>query len=757
MTVHGRSKNRLWQEVERLRDTQSFSLRDIVASAQVNGPVHWRDVAALAPSERSVLSRPPYLLEFLARFAQQVAPAAILDPFASSPLPLAAVAEALPATQLVGLAADPAVRDIGNAIAPAVDWRASDPLTALGSPEADDFDLILLSPPLGMRLPPELAVQPPQPPSREVADYVLLRSLQRVSPAGRVLYHCTDGIFFKRGGQLLEACAAVGFHLTGVVSVDRGFGPSTGISSSLALFEREATSELFVGRLDDRTSVPRLIDNMLSRRTDPANFHLGVLVERTYRGWRPFVLQRELVEAFGAERLTALGELGSVRSLSLRRQNDYEMPANAVLVPAVGAGEVLTYQPSHEGKNPLRLIEVQLDPEKARAEYVAAILSSSVGKRLRESTATGSTLPHIDAASLAEVRIPIPRLAAQAKAIAAASHLASMEATVERLRSDLWRRPDQAKRVVERLESAARVDPVRRWLEALPYPLASVLQRYVALRDPEARVQSLINFFEATAQFGCAVLLSVFRADPNLFAEVQSDLAKAAPPGRQLFDRADFGLWLGMGATLARNARRLAGDKERQEAFQAAIGPANVLVNQLSNKTLWALLDRARVVRNQRAHGGVVSREQLDQWLSGLEALLGDIEQALGTSFEDVDLVLVEEGGYKNGVYTYRAAERLRGANAIFEQFELQTREPLESEHLTFVGRDTAISPVLKLVPLVRVGATPGNVRNACYFFESRKDGAVSYVSYHFEGEPRVKLHDHDLEELVREINQNQG
>jgi hypothetical protein len=82
---------------------------------------------------------------------------------------------------------------------------------------------------------------------------------------------------------------------------------------------------------------------------------------------------------------------------------------------------------------------------------------------------------------------------AQNKAMTAASQLASVEAAVVRLRSELCRHPQQAQRVIERLESAAKADPIRRWLEALPYPLASVLQRYAALRDPEARVSSRVR------------------------------------------------------------------------------------------------------------------------------------------------------------------------------------------------------------------------------------------------------------------------
>ena len=79
---------------------------------------------------------------------------------------------------------------------------------------------------------------------------------------------------------------------------------------------------------------------------------------------------------------------------------------------------------------------------------------------------------------------------------------------------------------------------------------------------------------------------------------------------------------------------------------------------------------------------------------------------------------------------------------------------PLESGHLVFVGRDAAISSVLMLVPLVRVGGTTRATRNACYFFNSRvDDGRFAYVSYHFEDKPRLKIEEPELRQLALDLN----
>lgn len=659
MATGNRADGRLWQEADRLRgEGGALSLPALVVRAGETGPVDWRDVAVFAAGQRSVIARPTYVLVFLAELTRRLRPVSVLDPCATSPLPLAAVADAAPNARLVAAAVDPEVRDMGAVLTPMADWSLG-PDALFGRTQGQSFDLVLLSPPLGMRAQPEYLEAVAPMPGLEVADYTLLRSFGRATPAGRVLCQTTDNLFWRRNGQVLAACAEQGWHLTAAISTDRGYGPTTALPTSIAVFETAPTDQLFIGRLDEDTSISVLVNNLLAHRSDQVNFHRGVLTDYSYRGWQTFVVQRELVDAFGGSQLFTLESMGKLRSVALRAERHHESPENVVFVPGIGKGDVTTYPPAYEGKGSYRVVEVQLDPNRARADYVAALLSSPIGKRLREGASRVSTLPHVDLKALASVRIPLPSLSAQQEAIEAAGHLASMETTVERLRSDLWRHPAQSRRVVERLERAARLDPVRRWMESMPYPLASVLQRYVALRDPEARVQTLVNFFEAMAQFGCAVLLSILRADQRLFEQAQPDLAKAAGPGRQLFDRADFGLWLNVGPTLAKNIRRLAGDKALQEALQVATGPAGVLLEKLSDKRFWAMLERARNIRNQRSHGGVISPEQSLKWLSELASLLSDVEQALGTAFEDVDMALAAEGGYSHGMHTYLKAERL--------------------------------------------------------------------------------------------------
>ena len=98
---------------------------------------------------------------------------------------------------------------------------------------------------------------------------------------------------------------------------------------------------------------------------------------------------------------------------------------------------------------------------------------------------------------------------------------------------------------------------------------------FSALRDPKERLEALLHFYEATAQFGCAVLLSILRADPELLALCTASISRAGwPSGIIVLDRAEFGLWTTLGPVLAKAIRRIKGQPELRPRLEEAAGPA---------------------------------------------------------------------------------------------------------------------------------------------------------------------------------------
>jgi hypothetical protein len=90
---------------------------------------------------------------------------------------------------------------------------------------------------------------------------------------------------------------------------------------------------------------------------------------------------------------------------------------------------------------------------------------------------------------------------------------------------------------------------------------------------------------------------------------------------------------------------------------------------------------------------------------------------------------------YCSGTYEVIAC-RVMGRSVPFESLQLQTSEPLEKESLHFIGEGE--KEALKLLPLIRLRASPETAQNACYYYNRKQGGQLRFVSYHFEGEPEV-------------------
>jgi hypothetical protein len=117
------------------------------------------------------------------------------------------------------------------------------------------------------------------------------------------------------------------------------------------------------------------------------------------------------------------------------------------------------------------------------------------------------------------------------------------------------KRPASAEQVLDALEPS-RVyrtagEGLVPWADTLPFPLASILWHFEAEPDEAIKVDYLLKFFEALAQFAATVLLSACISDSELFDANRFGwfgVAEHRPIGLQ---RASFGAWVELTKRLA--------------------------------------------------------------------------------------------------------------------------------------------------------------------------------------------------------------
>jgi serine/threonine protein kinase len=391
--------------------------------------------------------------------------------------------------------------------------------------------------------------------------------------------------------------------------------------------------------------------------------------------------------------------------------------------------------------------EAYASPEQAAGENVdersdlyslgAVLYELATGKRPQRAALTGSTAP-------APIGPGVPP---------------ALDTIIRQLLADRPEdRPASAGEVLVALKSAgasyAHEEGFLPWVESLPFPLASILWAYHAELDPRNKIDYLLHFFEAAAQFAAAVELSAFRSDPAFFEDHRmawfgSDADNLHAPD---FAVASFGTWVNLSQRLSKTARRLLSDKAETAKYCYELFAAHDhdLIEVLTSKKLFDILMPATDYRNAWAgHGGAVGSSEQERRLSVLEDLLAQIRALIGTAFETWILLRPGSFTFTSGVYDL-AYTSLMGTRQAFRQQRLLISEPLDSGRLYLAN--TGSMRALELVPLVRVIAGLKTGEDAVYFYNRRLPDGVRWVSYHFVAEPELTLADADVDELLSSL-----
>jgi hypothetical protein len=314
-------------------------------------------------------------------------------------------------------------------------------------------------------------------------------------------------------------------------------------------------------------------------------------------------------------------------------------------------------------------------------------------------------------------------------------------------------RPASAEKVLEALKPS-RVyrtagEGVGPWADTLPFPLASVLWHYEGEPDEGVKVDYLLKFFEALAQFTATVLLSACVTDRELLAANRP----AWFGGRRPLDlrRVTFGTWVELTERLAGTLRAMldaeGGAERSRELFRAR---DLELAEALTAVELAAIFRHARDRRNSWAgHGGVAGPRVQRERLGDLDDLLGRARSVLGWSFET--WTLLKPGPMtRSGKIFDLTATILQGPNPAFRRQQMKLVEALDTARLYLLNDGNP--GALELVPFIRVLAGKTG-QDACYFYNRMEGAEARWVSYHFHLDPELLLPSDDVVELLATLN----
>lgn len=717
-------------------------------------PIDWDKVWALLdeqrPQDRYRRSSicPPSIVNFILAFVEPLSPQQVLDPWMGVGSLIIPVAEVTKPSLAVGISPNPQDIEIASTIPTGdnLSFVAADPLDWLEHDEKT-FDLVVSCPPIGIQR-EGLTLQTVDGPISirdDVASLVLLKACLKLSQDGTALFVVPPGFTFRqKRTSVYGNLARFGLYVDALVSVPAGtFAPATGIETSLIVVRRHKPDKLFVGELSENEDTSRALLANLRERKAASELPLGALVDHAdFTSYRALVDNQRvtrLAQDMGLEPIPLSNLTSEVNLTPAAERPGFDELANAVYLPLIGHSDALT-SVSELKLKPHNYAQIIFDSEKVVASYVAGLLNTPLGHALRDRVMAGY-IPKISKGRLQGLHLYLPDRETQIKTVELDNTVAGLLAELAEVRSRAWSHPrqlDDLRDGLSSLQPSTRPNQLTDWLETLPFPLASILWAYLATGDDhKTRYEHLLHFFEALAQFYAVVLISGFATVPELYEKERKALSKVVRPEEQSFS--SFGTWMRFLERLSSTGRKLLNSSSAEARFQCEElfrTSDTEFLQALFSSELVSLLSRANLLRNNwLGHTGIVSELVARERRAELEGLLSKMRRVMGRTWETHRLVRPGAGRFSSGIHTYQA-ERLMGSRTPFKRFPTTTSEAMEDRELYLVGRGD-LKP-LKLLPLIKVMASPKSAQNACYFYNRAQDEGLRFVSYHFEAEAEV-------------------
>lgn len=688
---------------------------------------------------------PPVLSQFIADYArEQESLDRILDIWAGSAL-IFDLVRAVNPKEAVGKVPTEPLLDLLNYIegADRIQWRD---VHSLAESE-DTFDMVAGCLPVGLRREKlELRV------GKKQFHLVDTRNNLMIAEACQLLEEDGVGVFIV-GPRLafsgnpisfFSQLGEMGFYVDAYISTPPGTWQKTSVPFGLAFIRRGKSDTLFVGELSDIAARNKvLLGNLLSKQQG-GDVGLGRLVRySTFQTYQHLVGQERIAEMEDRLAITGIPLVKIATAINLTKASElpgFEEQENAIYVPLIGRSEVRTLL-SNLTLKPHNYAQVVLDEGQVDARYAAGFLNSPDGMIVRESALSGVHIPKISKTSIQYMPVFLPDLDTSRAVLTIDTRLREMQSELSELRSTLWANPLDVEDAAERLARVNRNESLVDWLEALPFPLATILWAYWTDRDDDLRsYKRLLHFFEALAELLADVLLSAVRNDSQLFTHEWEAIRSTFAETGATLDLSTFGLWVRIYERLAKTARGLlSGDQQKAasrcgELFRSRDIEA---VSSLLSPSIVGVLQKANSHRNKDAHGGAVGKAEARRRHTALRDLLETARAEFAGAWSRFLMLMPSSMEFEDGLYM-TTSKAILGTRTPFDSLDVSTNHPLAKNHLYLMGcRDEM---ALELQPLVRIMPSPQSEDNACYFYSRREDGKARFVSYHFDAASEVLI-----------------
>lgn len=731
-------------------------------------------ISSISKHENGLYLVPDFLLDIFINIASNISAKTICDPWAGLGVLISKIGESTSAKDLIAITHNQNEFEIGKIIAKKVKWHNGSSIKLLEElPYSYDVFASIL--PFGGKYSKTVKVESSNGKAIELKNdlgyLILTLASLRLNQDGMGIFVVPNSFFFSLNSPR-QFFDELGIGIEAVMSLPAGtFAPYTNIQTSIIVVRKKSFQKIFVAQLTNETRTNS--ETLLNYRNqiDTGNLETGKYTDsKSFKDINSLRLVdgvNEISKVVGTPAIR-LGDLA--RSIILGKfgkDNVFTNEENSVFIPLIGNSEIVTSQDEFTIK-PQNYAQIVIDSSKSNALFVAKFLNSELGKNIRESGKTGNIIPKFNLQKLRDLFVLIPDIHTQKNLLEIEAlitkeenNIASLQNELRELRQELWKNPNGAKEINQKILNFSErftvnlqhhaIENLESWFETLPFPMASILRSWQATQseDFKTKYEHLLHFFEGTSEFLSIILLSAFSNNDSIFEENKKKIIETLKKQNLSFQRPTFGTWKTIVEFLGKQTRQMLIGDEDKRAICANLFEDNsfILPKILANKEVAIILAETNKMRNDwSGHGGVVGQVEAklrnEQLLSKLEKMKG----AVGDAWSEINLVQCLHCRPRKGTFENELSI-LTGSNSEFLKENRLMTSWLDVEQLYIMNKKSGRA--LQLLPLIRVGSSPNSVKNACYFYNRIERDGVRFVSYHYIDRPEIK---DEFEETTKSI-----
>ena len=561
-------------------------------------------------------------------------------------------------------------------------------------------------------------------------------------------------LLFRDDLKVISNLEKFGVFIDSILEIPSYFLPIKESDKILLIIKNEKPKNIFIGQLEPK-NINILIENLKNRSKGKIPEHGALTDLNSFYTFKTFIASyesRELAKKTGLDPII-LGEI-SEDIIFLKKKDDVKINVNAVFLPLADVSTVFTSSDDFEiEKN--NYVQIVLKDDLVLPEYLAHLLNTPLGKKIRKSLDIGMNHLNIQKEIIYKTEVFIPDWNQQIEIISVNSLIMEIITRADTYKKKLWKLPKNVakiKKEIEALDDGESEKKFEQWIETLPYPLASILWASITNSNYDRKVKYLLHFFEAFSEFNFTLMLSGLSADKNFFNKEVNRCFKEDYRFINWYFKPTFGNWYNFGSCLSKTIRRLLKDEDlRNKCLELFGNPDPDFLIRIANKDLIKIFVEVTNYRNQwEGHGPIVSDLEYENRYKILRSILSRVYNLISDSYENSILILPIQSSFQDGIHDY-SVKRFMSTRGPFKPDKIETINLLDKGKIYLVNENQH-KPV-ELLPFIILKD------EACYFYNGKnmENWEARYVSYHHSEEPEILVSMDKFKDVITLLKQNKS